>query len=69
MIFVHIYKNMLFYRYDSCHNRFMAKKQITFMKKLLSILCVSIIALTAASCKKETVVAPGAIKPFSHKSQ
>lgn len=28
------------------------------MKKLLSILCVSIIALTAASCKKETVVVP-----------
>ena len=28
------------------------------MKKLLSILCVSIIALTAASCKKETVVQP-----------
>lgn len=26
------------------------------MKKLLSILCVSIIALTAASCKKETIV-------------
>lgn len=28
------------------------------MKKLLSILCVSIIVLTAASCKKETVVQP-----------
>jgi hypothetical protein len=28
------------------------------MKKLLSILCVSIIALTAASCKKETNIAP-----------
>lgn len=29
------------------------------MKKLLSILCVSIIALTAASCKKETIVQGG----------
>nr|WP_157536059.1 hypothetical protein [Mucilaginibacter sp. L294] len=35
------------------------------MKKLLSILCVSIIALTAASCKKETVVAPGALPIFA----
>lgn len=26
------------------------------MKKLLSIICVAVIALTAASCKKETVV-------------
>jgi hypothetical protein len=33
-------------------------KNKSHMKKLLSILCVSIIALTAASCKKETVVAP-----------
>ncbi|MBD1387520.1 hypothetical protein IDJ75_19705 [Mucilaginibacter rigui] len=30
------------------------------MKKLLSILCVAVITLTAASCKKETIVAPGA---------
>ncbi|MCO5937089.1 hypothetical protein NAF17_16205 [Mucilaginibacter sp. RB4R14] len=29
------------------------------MKKLLSILCVAVITLTAASCKKETVVTPG----------
>jgi hypothetical protein len=29
------------------------------MKKLLSILCLSIVVLTAASCKKETIVAPG----------
>ncbi|QHS55664.1 hypothetical protein GWR56_08975 [Mucilaginibacter sp. 14171R-50] len=28
------------------------------MKKLLSILCVSVILLTAASCKKETVIGP-----------
>jgi hypothetical protein len=28
------------------------------MKKLLSILCVSIIAMTAASCKKDTIVQP-----------
>ncbi|MES2063161.1 MAG: hypothetical protein V4456_14640 [Bacteroidota bacterium] len=35
------------------------------MKKLLSILCVSIIVLTAASCKKETVVAPGAQTIFT----
>jgi hypothetical protein len=35
------------------------------MKKLLSILCVSIIALTAASCKKETIVTPGALPIFA----
>ncbi|MGY4535762.1 hypothetical protein ACVW0P_000156 [Mucilaginibacter sp. UYNi724] len=29
------------------------------MKKLLSILCVAVITLTAASCKKETVVQGG----------
>ncbi|OJW12846.1 MULTISPECIES: hypothetical protein [unclassified Mucilaginibacter] len=29
------------------------------MKKLLSIICVAVIALTAASCKKETVVQGG----------
>ncbi|TSD64150.1 hypothetical protein FFF34_016510 [Inquilinus sp. KBS0705] len=28
------------------------------MKKILSILCVAVIALTASSCKKETIVAP-----------
>ncbi|PLW90872.1 hypothetical protein [Mucilaginibacter sp.] len=28
------------------------------MKKLLSIICVAVITLTAASCKKETVVQP-----------
>ena len=28
------------------------------MKKLLSILCLSIVVLTAASCKKETIVSP-----------
>jgi hypothetical protein len=28
------------------------------MKKLLSILCLSLIVLTVASCKKDTVVAP-----------
>jgi hypothetical protein len=36
----------------------MVKNKIHFMKKLLSILCVAVITLTAASCKKETVVAP-----------
>jgi len=34
------------------------------MKKILSILFVAIIAVTASSCKKETVVAPGAITGF-----
>ena len=28
------------------------------MKKILSILCVAVIALTASSCKKETIIAP-----------
>ncbi|MBK0377882.1 hypothetical protein [Mucilaginibacter segetis] len=28
------------------------------MKKLLSILCIAVIAFTASSCKKETIVAP-----------
>ncbi|TWR30240.1 hypothetical protein FPZ43_04665 [Mucilaginibacter pallidiroseus] len=28
------------------------------MKKLLSILCIAVIGLTASSCKKETIVAP-----------
>ncbi len=35
------------------------------MKKLLSIICVAVITLTAASCKKETVVAPGAQTVFA----
>jgi hypothetical protein len=39
-------------------------KNKSHMKKLLSILCVSIIALTAASCKKETVVAPNNARTF-----
>jgi hypothetical protein len=34
------------------------QKNKSHMKKLLSILCVSIIALTAASCKKDTIVTP-----------
>ncbi|MET3978672.1 hypothetical protein ABIB39_001238 [Mucilaginibacter sp. UYP27] len=43
----------------------MIKKQKSHMKKLLSILCVAVITLTAASCKKETVVAPGAQTVFT----
>lgn len=35
------------------------KKQKSHMKKLLSILCVAVITLTAASCKKETIVQGG----------
>ncbi|GGH18697.1 hypothetical protein [Mucilaginibacter phyllosphaerae] len=34
------------------------------MKKLLSILCLSIVVLTVASCKKETVVAPNTNRTF-----
>lgn len=34
------------------------------MKKILSILCLAVIVLTATSCRKETIVAPGAITRF-----
>jgi hypothetical protein len=35
MIFVLTYINALFYRYDSCHNWFMTKKQITYEKIII----------------------------------
>lgn len=44
---------------------FMSNKKQSHMKKLLSIICVAVITLTAASCKKETVVAPGAQTVFT----
>ncbi|MFD0766054.1 hypothetical protein ACFQZI_14420 [Mucilaginibacter lutimaris] len=35
------------------------------MKKLLSIICLFTVVLTAASCKKETIVGPGAQTVFT----
>lgn len=35
MIFVLIYKKHVINRYDSCHNRFMATKQITYEKIII----------------------------------
>jgi hypothetical protein len=58
MIFVLTYKNTLLTVMIVVITGLWPKNK-SHMKKLLSILCVSIIALTAASCKKETIVQGG----------